>query len=66
MITYYQFIHISCNSWRIIVCNYYAVVFKGEMRIALRTVAHYDTMLHYARAVSDITTVVCYADAHCI
>ena len=33
MIKYYQFIHISCYTLCIIICNYYAVVFKGEMRI---------------------------------
>ena len=60
MIKYYQFIHISCNSWCIIICNYYAVVFKCEMRIALRTLRY--SMLHYVRAVSNITTVAFDAD----
>ncbi len=61
MIKYYQFIHISCNSWWIIIiCNYYSVVFKGEMRIALRTLRY--IMVHYVRAVSNITTVVFDAD----
>ena len=63
MITYYQFIHISCNSWRIIICNYYAVVFKGEVRFALRTFPPLRySMLHYVRAVSNITTIVVDAD----
>ena len=34
----------------IIVCNYYAVVFKGEMRIALLTFAHYDTECYIMHA----------------
>ena len=38
----------------------YAVIFKGEMRIALRTLRY--IMVHYVRAVSNITTVVFDAD----
>ena len=42
MIKYYQFTHISYNSWWIgrLIYNYYAVVFKGEMLVALRTIRY--------------------------